>query len=158
MKKPVSKQIVIVISSCILLGCAGVQSRPAEPLWLDGSGRSDCILSGSIRDYRVLDDANLIVTAGAKRRYHVMLSGRATGLRGSWQVGFKSNTGSICGGFDELIVDDGMSPQAYRISSIREVSPEQYEELLVRFGEREPDIKQAPASQEIEGAEVEELD
>ena len=106
----------------------------------------------------MLDDANLIVTAGAKRRYYVMLSRRAPGLRGSWQIGFKTTTGSVCGGFDELIVDDGMSPRAYRISAIREVSPEEYEEILVRFGKMGPDVRQAPASKEIEGAEVEELD
>ena len=152
------KQIVIILFSCFLSGCASAQSRPAEPRRLDGSGRSDCISSGSSRDYRVLDDANLIVTAGAKRRYYVMLSRRAPGLRGSWQIGFKSATGSVCGGFDELIVDDGMSPRAYRISAIREVSPEEYEEILVRFGKMEPDFRQAPASKEIEGAEVEELD
>ena len=158
MKNIYLSQLVVLFFSCLLSACAGAQSRPAEPLWLDGGGRSDCISSGSIRDYRVLDDANLIVTAGAKRRYHVMLSRNATGLRGSWQIGFKSTTGSICGGFDELIVDDGMSPRSYRISSIREVSPEEYEEILVRLGKMEPDIRQAPASKEIEGAEVEELD
>ena len=158
MKIILLNSLLILVFSCILAGCAGAQSRPAEPLWLDGGGRSDCISSGSIRDYRVLDDANLIVTAGAKRRYHVMLSRRATGLRGSWQIGFKSTTGSICGGFDELIVDDGMSPRSYRISSIREVSPEEYEQILVRFEKREPDFRQTPASKEIEGAEVEELD
>ena len=152
------KQLLILICSCLLSGCAGAQSRPAEPLWLEETSRSDCISSGSIRDYRVLDDANLIVTASAKRRYLVMLSRRAPGLRGSWQVGFKSTTGSVCGGFDELIVDDGMSPRAYRISAIREVSPEEYEEILVRFGKMEPDVRQTPASREIEGAEVEELD
>lgn len=158
MKKLVLIQILISFSSCFLLSFAGAQSRPAEPLWLDETRRSDCISSGSIRDYQVLDDANLVVTAGAKRRYHVQLYGRAAGLRGSWQIGFKSSTGSICGGFDELIVDDGMNSRGYRIKSVREVSPEEYENLLVRFGKKEPDVKQAPAPEEIEGAEVEELD
>ena len=158
MKKLVLIQIAIAFSSCTLLDFAGAQSRPAEPLWLDETGRSDCISSGSIRDYQVLDDANLIVTAGAKRRYHVQLHRRAPGLQGSWQIGFKSTTGLICGGFDELIVDDGMGPRGHRISSIRKVSPEEYENLLVRFGKKEPAIKQAPAPKEIEGAEVEELD
>ena len=158
MIKILIKQLLVVLSSSFLLACAGAQTRPAEPLWLDGNSRSDCILSGSIRDYRVLDDANLIVTAGAKRRYHLMLSRRAIGLQGSWQVGFKSTTGSICGGFDELVVDDGMSPQSYRISSVREVSPEEFDSLLVRFGKKEPDFNQPPASRDIDGAEVEELD
>ena len=115
-------------------------------------------MSGSIRDYRVLDDANLVVTAGAKRRYHLMLSRRAIGLQGSWQIGFKSSTGSICGGFDELIVDDGMNPQSYRIRTIREVSPEEFDNLLVRFGKKEPDFDQPPVSRDVDGAEVEELD
>ena len=158
MVKILIKQLLIVYFSCFLVACAAAQTRPAEPLWLDGNSRSDCILSGSIRDYRVLDDANLVVTAGAKRRYHLTLSRRAIGLQGSWQIGFKSSTGSICGGFDELIVDDGMSPQSYRISTVREVSPEEFDNLLVRFGKKEPDFDQPPASRDVDGAEVEELD
>ena len=152
------KHIITVIFSSVLLSCAGTDETADPGVSAAETGRADCILSGSIRDYRVLDDANLVVTAGAKRRYHVTLARRAIGLRSSSQIGFKSSTGSICAGFGELIVDDVMGLDRYRIQSIRQLTPEEYERLLVRFGEKEPEIEQTPAPEDIEGAEVEELD
>ena len=47
---------------------------------------------------------------------------------------------------------------AIRIESIRELTEAEEEHLLIRFGKKEPEIKQTPAPQEVEGAEVEELD
>lgn len=68
---------------------------------------SDCISWGTIRDYQVLDDSKLIVTASGDRKFHVTLSRRATGLRSLWSIGFRSMTGPICASFGEMIVDDG---------------------------------------------------
>jgi hypothetical protein len=48
--------------------------------------------------------------------------------------------------------------ESIRITSIRELTPEEEEDLLIRFGKKEPEIKQTPAPHEVEGAEVEELD
>ena len=152
------KHIVIFVISSILVSCAATDEAAYEAESAAETRRSDCILSGSIRDYRVLDDANLVVTEGAKRRYHVTLSRRAIGLRSSWQIGFRSSTGTICAGFGQLIVDGGVGPDSYRIDSIRQLTPEEYERLLVRFGEKEPETEQTPAPKDIGGAEVEELD
>ena len=154
------KQYIIIISSSLLLACASTEKAADELKAAPETRRSDCILAGSIRDYQVLDDANLVVTEGAKRRYHITLSRRAIGLRSSWQIGFRSTTGTVCASFGELIVDDGIGPERYRIGSIRQLTPQEYERLLVRFGkkEAEPEIEQTPASEQINGAEVEELD
>jgi hypothetical protein len=99
-----------------------------------------------------------VVTAQANRKYHVVLSRRAVGLRSSWKIGFRSTTGRICGSFDDILVDDGFGPERIRIAAIRQLTPEEYEELLVRFGKKEPTTEQAPATRDIESAEVEELD
>jgi hypothetical protein len=99
-----------------------------------------------------------VVTAQAKNKYHVTLSRRAVGLRSSWKIGFRSTSGRICGGFDEILVDDGFGPERIRIAAIRQLTPEEYDALLVRFGKREPAIEQTPATGEVESAEVEELD
>ena len=152
------KQNFIVFFLCGLCACASTpetadRERPAAT-----GGRSDCISTTTIRDYRVLDDANLVVTAQANQKYHVVLSRRALGLRSSWKIGFRSTTGRICGSFDDIIVDDGFGPERIRIAAIRQLTPEEYEELLVRFGKKQPAIEQAPAPSEVEGAEVEELD
>lgn len=119
---------------------------------------NDCISQVSIRDYQVLDDGNLIVSAGAKRQYHVALMRRAFGLKSTWRIGFKTRSAQICPGFSDLVFDDGTGTQSIQVRSIRALSPEQYDELLVRFGKKEPEVKQAPEPEEVEGAEVEELD
>ena len=152
------KQIVIAIISSILLACVS----PGEAVDGEESAvqtrRTDCISSGTIRDYRVLDDANLIVSGSGNRKYHVTLSRRAPGLRSAWKIGFRSTTGQICASFGELVVDDGMGPERIRIASIRQLTPDEHETLLVRFGKIEPKIEQAPAPVTVESAEVEELD
>jgi len=152
------KQLFITFLSSSFLACAG-SSEPSDPGDSAAvSARSDCISTRTIRDYRVLDDANLVVTANANRKYHVSLSRRAVGLRASWKIGFRSTSGRICSGFDEIIVDDGLGPESIRIAGIRELTPEEHEELLVRFGKMEPTTEQAPAIESVESAEVEELD
>ena len=139
------KQLVIIVFSSTLVACAST-GEPAEDSPVASQARgSDCISQSTVRDYRVLDDANLIVTSGVSRHYHVLLSRPAYGLRSSWQIGFRSASGRICGGFDDLIVDGGFGP-------------EHEEELLVRFGKMKPTVNQAPATQDPAGAEVEELD
>ena len=152
------KQIFILTLSCYLLGCAGHQTGAeagaAEPL----PRGSDCILEGTVRDYRVLDDSNLVVTASAKRKYPIELSRRAFGLNSSWNLGFRSVTGRICPGTSEIIVDTSLGLDAFRIHSIRAISAEEYDDLLVHFGKKEPEVTVTPESDDVSGAEVEELD
>lgn len=152
------KQIVIVAFSSILVACAGSGEAVDDQEISSRSHRSDCISSGTIRDYRVLDDANLIVSGSGNRKYHIALRRRAIGLRSSWKIGFRSVTGRICANSGELVVDDGMGPESIRIAAIRELTPEEHKELLVRFGKIKPELEQTPAPVRVESAEVEELD
>lgn len=159
MNKLVIKQIFILVSLCGLSACAGSGEPRDEANLAERPTGRDCISQSSIRDYNVLDDSNLILTAGVKRKYHVKLSRRAYGLRSSWKIAFRSPSGRICAGMSDIIFEDGF--QAYeqiRIASIRELSPEDVDDLLVQFGKKKADTKQAPAAEEIDGAEVEELD
>jgi hypothetical protein len=48
--------------------------------------------------------------------------------------------------------------ESIRVASIRELSPEEEEDLLIRYGKKEPEFEQTPAPREVTGAEVEELD
>ena len=75
------KQFVILLYSSLLLACAGHDEVIEGDDSAAETRRSDCISSGTIRDYQVLDDANLIVSGSGKRKYHITLSRRATGLR-----------------------------------------------------------------------------
>ena len=152
------KQLIIIVTSSVLVACAGTR-EPTEMSADDRQSRGrDCISQSSIRDYQVLDDSNLIVTAAVKRKYHVILSRRAFGLRSMWKIGFRSPTGRICSGSGEVIFDDGMGSERISIRSVRELTPDDLDELLVRFGKKEPDFEQAPATEDVGGAEVEELD
>jgi hypothetical protein len=152
------KQYFIIGFLSILVACAGASESSQDSESGASAGRSDCISTGTIRDYRVLDDANLVVTGNGNRKYHVWLSRRAVGLKTSWKIGFRSTTGRICGGFDDILVDDGFGPERIRIAGIRQLTPEDYNELMVRFGKIEPTVEPAPARESVEGAEVEELD
>jgi hypothetical protein len=158
MSKYYIKRLVIVLISSVLISCAGTVEPSDESVYESKSTRRDCISQSSIRDYQVLDDSNLIVTASVKRKYHLVLSRRAFGLRSSWKIGFRSSTGMLCGNSSELVFDEGFGTDSIRIASIRELGPEELDELLIRFGKKEPEIEQTPATQEVEGAEVEELD
>jgi hypothetical protein len=148
------KQLIILLTLSSIVGCAG---QKAEDDRAD-SPRSDCISQPSIRGYTVLDESNLIVSASGRRQYHVVLQRRAHGLRSSWGIGFKSPTGRICSGFSEVVFRGHFDGESIRIQSVRALSPEEEEDLLIRYGKKEPEYEQTPVPQEVEGAEVEELD
>ena len=152
------KQILIATSGSIILACASSGTGSATADSGAETRRSDCISRQGIRDYTVLDDSNLIVSASPRRKYHLVLARGATGLRSSWQIAFHSPTSQICAGFGEIIVNDGFGPEGYRIASIRFLTPEDEEELLIRFGKIEPEYEQPAPTQKVEGAQVEELD
>jgi len=157
-QKHMLKQCFIVLFSSGIVACAG----PGEPVELAADGGEsrgrDCISQSSIRDYQVLDDSNLIVTAAVKRKYHVILSRRAFGLQSTWKIGFRSPTGMICPNSGELVLDDGMALDRIQVRSVRKVTLDELDELLIRFGKKEPEFEQAPAAEDVSGAEVVELD
>ncbi len=149
------KQLVIVTTSCFLLGCASNQS--GETSSRDSySGGSDCITEGTIRSYKVLDGSNLVVSAMARRQYHVELARRTKALKFANSIGFNSSGSRICGGFGYVVVNDSFGPDRVRIASIRRLSDEDYEDLLYRF--KQAGKQQPPEPEIVEGAEVEELD
>ncbi len=152
------KHMVIITTLCGLGACASTNPEQQEERLGNESTGTDCISQASIRDYTVLDNTNLVVTQGANRKYHVELSRPARGLRSSSSVGFLSPTGRICGRFSEVLVDDGFAPEKIRISSVRRLTPETEEDLLIRFGKIESESEQPRQPENVEGAEVEELD
>ncbi len=148
-----------MVISCCLVACAGAREPSEDASFGEESVGRDCISQSSIRDYQVLDESNLIITEGVKRKYHVVLAHRAFGLRSTWQIGFRSFSSRICANAAEVIFSGGlMGPEGTRIRSIRELTPEDLEDLLIRFGKKEPEVEQTRPPEEVKGAEVEELD
>ena len=152
------KQIVMAVCLCSLVACASTEQGSSESSSGSKSTGSDCISQGSIRDYTVLDNANLLVTSGANRKFHVELSRPAYNLRVGNAIGFQSPSGRVCDRFSDVVVNDGFGVEKIRISSVRRLSAESEEELLIRFGKIEPEIEQTRPPKDVEGAEVEELD
>ena len=92
-----------------------------------------------------------------------MLRRRAHGLRSSWGIAFGSpNVASpsrVCSSFGEVRVKGGsFDGDSIPIAAIRELTPEEKDDLLVRFGKKEPEYEHTPEPSDVEGAEVEELD
>jgi hypothetical protein len=152
------KQMIMIAFSCALVACAGSETAPEGDQSEVRSGRANCIFRSSIRGYTVLDESNLIIEGSGRRKYHVALRRRAYGLSSTWGITFDSPTSQVCAGFSEVVFKGHMDNESIRIASIRELSPEDHEDVLIQFGKKEPEIEQTPAPQEVKGAEVEELD
>ena len=156
--KTLFKQLIILFYSSGLVACAGTSEPSGGESYADEPAGSDCISQASVRDYKVLDGANLIVTAGAGRKYHVLLSRRTMNLRSSTAIGFHSNSGRICSTFSDLVVNSSFGTETIRITSVRRLTPEDEHDLLVRLGKKEPDYEEPRQTEQVDGAEVEELD
>jgi hypothetical protein len=159
LRKTTIKQLITLVISSSLVACAASEDRyesAGDPVATRGH---DCISQSTIRDYQVLDDRNLIVTAGAKRKYHVQLSRNAFGLRSNWKIGFRSPTGRICSGTGDVVVGDSFgSKETIQISSIKAFGPDELDALLVQFGKKVSEVERTPTQEEVKGAVVEELD
>ena len=152
------KHVSVVLFSFFILGCAGSADKAGSDSYSDVNRGSDCISEGTVRDYKVLNDSNIVVTAMARQKYHVELVQRAPALRSAWSIGFASPTIRICAGFSELLVDDNFGPDRVRIRSIRRLTEEQYDDLLYRFDKAAAAKQEPPAPEPVRGADVEELD
>lgn len=151
------KPLIAVVSLSILAGCAGApEERTAAAEDIDYRG-SDCILIPTIRDYRTLDDRNLLIYGPAKRAYFVTLFRPSFELRSSFQMGFSSRDDRLCPYGGDAIVVGSLNREEIGIQSISRVSEEQVEQLLVRFGKKEPSEQPTPEPGKVKGAEVEEL-
>ena len=157
MEQSVIKQILIVfISCCLLSSCASVDEQNDLGRDIEYSG-SDCISIRTIRDYTALDDRSLIVEGLGKRSYFVTLWMSSFDLRSSHQMRFSSRDEWLCPYGGDSIIFGTFSDHGVGIRSISKVTEEQAEELLIRYGKKDPGEEQNPEPKEIEGAAVEEL-
>lgn len=151
-------QLLAIVCLSITVGCAQSPERETAARGDVDYNGSDCILIQTIRDYRSLDDRNLLIYGPADRAYYVTLFRPSFELSSSFQMGFESRDGQLCPFGGDAIVVGSMRPEAIAIQSISRVSEEQEQQLLVRYGKKDPvPGQQAPAPKEVKGAEVEEL-
>ena len=151
------KQLLIIpFLSSLLISCASIDEKPPVERDLTDSG-SDCISIRTIRDYIALGRNSLIIEGSGNRLYYVTLSISSFQLRNSYQVGVQSRDDWLCPyGGDRLIFDGGGYSSA-SIRGIMRLSPQQANDLLIRYGKKESPDQQDPAPPELKGAKVEEL-
>ena len=151
------KPILIIVFLFFTSACASSgDGRQAAGGGIESRG-SDCILIRTIRDYTLLDDRNLLIYGPAKRAYYVTLVRPAYELRSSIRIGFSSRDDNLCPYGGDGIVVGTFNPETVSIRAISRVTEEEAEQLLVRYGRKEPSEQQAPAPEDVKGAEVEEL-
>ncbi len=157
-KKLLLKQYITILISCGVVACATSENGSSSNRFEGSDSGSDCIFEGTIRDYRVLNDSNLLVSGSGTRKYHIELTRPAFGLNTTWKIAFRPQGSRICPGFSEIVVDGSFGPEFIRIRSIRRLVPEEYEDFLIRYGKKKPEVEQTREPEEMQGAEVEELD
>ena len=151
------KQLFTVFFSCALLSISVAAEEAGKlPEDLDLNG-SDCIWIRTIRDYTPLSRDSLLIHASAKRSYYVRLLAPNFGLKSSFQLGTRSRDDRLCPYGGDSIIFDRFSGGEARIHSISRVTPQQVEQLMIRYGKQDPGDIQDPAPPEVKGAEVEEL-
>jgi len=147
-----SKLAVLAVVPIVVMGCASqpdALSGVAERTTTSAGG--DCFTVSLARDFRYLDDQNLIVYAAGRDPYHVELAGTCFGLRGEHVIALRSRTDRMCGfAGDAVIVDAGAFVDRCPVLSVRRLDEDQHRILLAEFDAEER------ASQRIE-VEVAEL-
>lgn len=157
MKKYIFQIFAILIASVFAWPANAVASDEKDLKDLDLRG-SDCILIRTIRDYTPLDDRSLLVWGPAKRGYFVTLFRPSFDMRSSFRLGFSSRDDQLCPYGGDSVVFGGLGSETIRVQSISRISEEQAEEILIRYGKKDPPESQAPAPADVKGAKVEELD
>lgn len=129
----------IAAAACVLSACA-----TTEP---GGSGvrttSNDCFFANTLRDWRPLDDRNLILFADGRRPYLVELVRPAMGLTFNVMIGVYDRDGRICPYGGDAIVVDGALPDRITIGSMRRLTDAELGEVYERFGVSTPAVIEA---------------
>jgi hypothetical protein len=157
MRKGLIKQLLVVaIASSLLSNFAIAEEQERLPEDLDLNG-SDCISIRLIRDYTPLSRDSLLIHASGKRSYYVRLLTPGFGMKSSFQLATRSRDDMLCPYGGDSIIFDNLPGGEVRIQAISRVTPDQLEQLLIRYGKKGPRDSEDPSPPKVKGAEVEEL-
>lgn len=130
----------LALATLVLGACVATPSTERTSAGVAARRNDDCMFTVSLRDWRPLDDQNLILFESGRRAYHVELVRPAFGLRGDIMIGVFDRDGRICPYGGDAIVVDGPMPDRVTIRSMRRLSDDELDELYVQFGIRPPAI------------------
>ncbi len=148
MRLMIRVMLTSVAGAALLSGCAASGTQEDS----DDASESRAITSDSVRidqvrDFRVLDDSNLILYAPTRRNaYHVELMPACQGLRFADTIALRGRTGRLAGfAGDRVIIDRPGMPDRCAVTNVRRLDEASLTELIVSF-EGEPD-GEAPADE-----------
>jgi hypothetical protein len=119
---------------------------------------SDCILIGTIRDYTPLDRQHILIHGPGRRSYFVALMRPALDMRGSIGLRVESRDEQLCPFGGDRIIFGAFADDRISVRSIKRITAEQEEQLMIQYGLKEPAESETPETDpEVKGAEVEEL-
>jgi len=115
-----------------LAGCSGTAER--EPSSMRTTSIStDCFNVSLARDFRYLDDHNLIVYAPGRQGYHVELARSCFGLRHQTRLALRSRTDRFCGFAGDAVIVDGGFPESCSVLSVRRLDDAALDALIAQF-------------------------
>lgn len=122
---------VVLLSSCASMEGTGAPASATS---------NDCFRARSVRDWRPLDNSNLILFAEGRRPYHVELVRPAMGLSFNDSIGVYDRDGRVCAIGGDAIVVGGAMPERITIRSIRRLTDEELQAVYADFGIETPVI------------------
>ena len=126
-----------LVAAAALSACASIDETSSEAR----TTFDDCFFAGTLRDWRPLDNSNLILFASGRRPYHVELMRPAAGLSFNVSIGVYDRDGRVCPyGGDAIIVDGGFMPERIAIRSMRQLTDEELDAVYIQFGIRPPAV------------------
>lgn len=159
---PLIRSIQLTAAAMLVAGCAGTDRQVDEVAERTTSVASDCFTVSLARDFRYLDDHNLIVYAAGRNPYHVELSQACLGLGGEFAIALRSRTDRMCGfAGDEVIVRGLGRPERCSVLSVRRLDEEQMQLLVDQYDAE--DREDSPIDVEVaelpdEGIDAEDAD
>jgi len=125
---------VLAVVPVVVAGCASQPNALRDVAERTTSAGGDCFTVSLARDFRYLDDRNLIVYAAGRDPYHVELGSTCFGLRGEHVIALRSRTDRMCGfAGDAVIVDSGAFVDRCPVLSVRRLDDDQYRSLVAQF-------------------------
>ncbi len=133
----IARGTAVVLAAIAASSCTGPQERAEEPgITVTTTIATDCFRTSLARDFRYLDDRNLIVFAPRGVPYHVQLMGPCFGLRRQIAIGISSRSDRICGFAGDAILVDGPMIERCPVLGVTRLDDEGLRALIEQF---EPD-------------------
>ena len=146
---PSTRIAVATMIGALSMGCAGT---PATSDRLQ-AGTGDCVAIARVRDWRPLDNENLLLLGTNRAAYHVELMDPATRLTPGTTIGIDATGNRVCSNRgDAIVIADSITPDRIPIRSIRILDEAELAELYAQYG-----IAGAPPV-EVEGVELDTTD